>query len=350
MNIFATLPAGGFQASLIDANFAACAQLSANNSFSGPNTFSGGISTSGGSSPINFGTNTLAVGNTTVTGALSATSASDTIITAQRSGGATVELYSAATAGSLGTANSYPLQFFTNNTTQATLDTNGNLGLGVTPSAAWGTTYKALELTYGSFFGNTAGIGIYGNCFFSNTSQFIYKTSAAASQYQTYAGAHYWYNAPSGTAGNPITFTTVMTLDGSGNLTVPAMYATTVTTPRNVFIDSTGKMGGISSVRASKTNINPLAPTLFSTTQSPVIFNYRKLDVDGNYTDEFERELQYGLIAEDVEQSAKDFCIYVDGKLAGVHYDRMIAPLINDIKILSAQITTLQSRLTAANL
>ena len=31
-------------------------------------------------------------------------------------------------------------------------------------------------------------------------------------------GTHIWYNAPSGTAGDPITFTQVMELDVSGNL------------------------------------------------------------------------------------------------------------------------------------
>jgi len=43
--------------------------------------------------------------------------------------------------------------------------------------------------------------------------------SAAATSYSQSAGAHKWYTAPSGTAGNPISFTQAMTLDASGKLT-----------------------------------------------------------------------------------------------------------------------------------
>jgi len=40
------------------------------------------------------------------------------------------------------------------------------------------------------------------------------------------AGSHYWYTAPSGTAGNAITFTQAMTLDNSGRLIVGATSVT----------------------------------------------------------------------------------------------------------------------------
>ena len=49
-----------------------------------------------------------------------------------------------------------------------------------------------------------------------------YVSTAAATQYRQAAGVHYWFNAPSGTAGNAITFTQAMTLDASGNLLVGA--------------------------------------------------------------------------------------------------------------------------------
>ena len=48
----------------------------------------------------------------------------------------------------------------------------------------------------------------------------MYGATAAASMYQQYGGASYWYTAGSGTAGNPISFTQAMTLDASGNLAV----------------------------------------------------------------------------------------------------------------------------------
>jgi hypothetical protein len=100
-----------------------------------------------------------------------------------------------------------------------------NLGLGVTPSA-WGTGYKAMQIAgYVAFAQRPAGTGdliLSWNAFNTsgNTSGsgYVYKnTGDAASSYEQ-NGAHRWYIAPSGTAGNAITFTQAMTLDTSGNL------------------------------------------------------------------------------------------------------------------------------------
>jgi hypothetical protein len=137
----------------------------------------------------------------------------------------------------------------------------------------------------------------------------------------------------------------------NGNVVMPTVYGKTVTTPRNVFIDSNGTLGGISSVRASKNNITPITDSAWLYQVSPVTFNYRKRDEDGNYLDEVESEIQYGLIAEDVEAVRPEFCIYVekDGQqvLQGVHYDRMISPLIKAIQEQQALIQTLTDRITA---
>jgi hypothetical protein len=99
--------------------------------------------------------------------------------------------------------------------------TSGNLGLGVTPSA-W-ATLKAFELPNGVYLGSYTGgtnagyLGV--NNYFNGTS-FIYKNTDFASRYQQSSGSHQWFNAPSGTAGNAISFTQAMTLDASGNLGV----------------------------------------------------------------------------------------------------------------------------------
>ena len=90
-----------------------------------------------------------------------------------------------------------------------------NLGLGVTPSAS----------TIAQFEGgsNLLMVGR-GNAYLSNNatynSGFKYINTAAAGQYNISGGVHSWYNAPSGTAGNAISFTQAMTLDASGNLGV----------------------------------------------------------------------------------------------------------------------------------
>ena len=102
--------------------------------------------------------------------------------------------------------------------TAMTLNSTG-LGIGVTPSA-WNSGYKAVELAsnVGSWSATT-GINDFSlNSFFNASSQWIYKTTAAAILYRQQTGQHIWYNAPSGTAGNAITFTQAMTLDASGNL------------------------------------------------------------------------------------------------------------------------------------
>ena len=91
-----------------------------------------------------------------------------------------------------------------------------NLGLGVTPSA-W--SLKAFELPAGvSLTGNSGISSMYLNTNAIYNAGWTYKTTAAATYYNQQGGAHVWATAPSGTAGNAITFTQAMTLDASGRL------------------------------------------------------------------------------------------------------------------------------------
>jgi hypothetical protein len=92
----------------------------------------------------------------------------------------------------------------------------GNLGLGVTPSA-WGASWKSMSVnTVGALASTTGVTRLYHNAYNNDTNN-IYRTTAAASMYSQ-DGAHSWFVAPSGTAGNNVTFTQAMTLDASGNL------------------------------------------------------------------------------------------------------------------------------------
>jgi hypothetical protein len=119
-----------------------------------------------------------------------------------------------------------PLAFGTDGVAQMTLSTSGNLGLGVTPSA-WFSTIRAIQIgsVGGAFItGNTGGggsalIGLNAH-FDQSTTSWIYGTSNQASYYQQTSGEHRWLTAPSGTAGNAITFTQAMTLTSGGNLLV----------------------------------------------------------------------------------------------------------------------------------
>jgi hypothetical protein len=113
------------------------------------------------------------------------------------------------------------LTFLTASTERLRIDSSGNLGLGVTPSA-WGSGDTILQVKAGS--GTTALWGrnntgrLISNAYYDGTN-YRYVATASATSYETNtSGGFAWQIAPSGTAGNTITFTQAMTLDASGNL------------------------------------------------------------------------------------------------------------------------------------
>jgi hypothetical protein len=108
------------------------------------------------------------------------------------------------------------LQWVIDTTERMRLDASGNLGLGVTPSA-WNAGSPVIQMAGGTSIYADPNQTIYGlNAAF--ISGFKYVVSDFASQYIQVNGQHQWFIAPSGTAGNAITFTQAMTLDASGNL------------------------------------------------------------------------------------------------------------------------------------
>jgi hypothetical protein len=123
----------------------------------------------------------------------------------------------------IGTSSTDPtagiLRLGTGGTTRATLDSSGNLGLGVTPSAwSQGRAIEMLNPGHGLWNGSGSPASTYvlANAYFN--SGFKYGGTGQASHYYQYLGQHIWSTAASGTAGNAITFTQAMTLDASGNL------------------------------------------------------------------------------------------------------------------------------------
>jgi hypothetical protein len=127
------------------------------------------------------------------------------------------------TGGALGSSATANAVLYLNGTkklksgTEFQLDSSGNLGLGVTPSAS--------ESGFGLQVGTAANTsyvyskrGVANNAYYDGA--WKYYGTGAATLHQFNSGVYAWYNAPSGTAGNAITFTQAMTLDANSNLIV----------------------------------------------------------------------------------------------------------------------------------
>ena len=147
------------------------------------------------------------------------------------------------------------LAFSTNGTEDARFDSAGNFGLGVTPSTSWASdpsATRAIQLNGGSIWSySTTQFNLLQNAVW-NGSNNLYVNTAAASAYRQISGVHSWYNAPSGTAGNAITFTQAMTLDASGRLgigtTSPGtqLHIANNTTPPIIRLQTdSGGLGGL---------------------------------------------------------------------------------------------------------
>jgi hypothetical protein len=129
--------------------------------------------------------------------------------------------------GLIGTFSNHTLGFLTNGAEVMFLDTAGNLGLGVTPSA-W-ETYTALQIKNGSIanYSPTQDMRISSNAYYTSGA---WKRIAAAYAVQYLqdgsTGIHAWFNAGTSTADSTISFTQAMTLDASGNLLVGTTSST----------------------------------------------------------------------------------------------------------------------------
>jgi len=140
---------------------------------------------------------------------------------------------------------------------QLVLDSSGNLGLGVTPSA-WSSTFKGFQLgSTGSIWSISSGNGgtYYGNNYIYGTSGRTYLTTGTALELALASGAFQFNIAASGTAGNPVTFTQAMTLDSSGNLGIGASSPSAKLDVRDVTQVYTGNYGNFSIINSANSNI-----------------------------------------------------------------------------------------------
>ena len=160
--------------------------------------------------------------------------------------------------------------FLTNAAVRATIDSSGNLGLGVTPSA-FSSGYTALQFGGNPVIASQNNLALAGNAYYNSGWKYI--ASNFASRYDSNfnnGGIHAWFTAASGTAGNAISFTQAMTLDASGNLGIG-----TTTIGSRVTIGDPGT--GLSFTNAASGNFNI---GLLAGTGSAVAYVYQRANSD----------------------------------------------------------------------
>ena len=188
-------------------------RISINNILSSSPTASGALTVTG----------LVTAGSTTITGAATVgTTLGVTGVSTFAAG--TALLPALTTTGDTNTGIYYPaadtFAITTGGTERYRVDSSGNVGIGVTPSA-WRSTQRALQVgAVGCLFSSTTSTGstcIGRNVYESVAGDYTYIANDEATLYEQGAdGKHYWYNAVAGTG--TIAFTQAMTLDASGNL------------------------------------------------------------------------------------------------------------------------------------
>ena len=135
------------------------------------------------------------------------------------------------------------------------LDSSGNLGLGVTPSA-WVSGSKALQIsTIAGLSQSSDGYTeLMSNAYeyASNAYKTTYGFSATAGRYRIAGNSHSWHIAPSTASGGIITFTQAMTLAASGGLSVGT---TADAGAKNLLLDAGGKLAGNASSGGTSSTI-----------------------------------------------------------------------------------------------
>jgi len=271
--------------------------------------------------------------------------------------------------------------------TAMTLNSTG-LGVGVTPSA-WGGGGRAFEIGFigtGIQSRNNQYSAFTQNSWFNSSAQWIYGATGLASRYDQDAGIHKWFTAPSGTAGNAITFTQAMTLDASGNLAIGVAatgtrrlelksagtsnttfaahfrdsadtllfhvrsdgyfntgqgtlspYSNTTASAANMFVDSSGFVYRSTSSLKYKTDVKNSIHGLAD------VLKLRSVTYKSKNGDD---TVFGGLIAEEVHAAGlTEFVAYAPDKTPdSINYGNMVALLVSAIQELTARVQTLETR------
>jgi hypothetical protein len=141
------------------------------------------------------------------------------------------------------------------------VDSSGNVGVGVTPTNnGFGKTLQVGQAGAWVAESGSNRWWLASNWYLDGSDKYI--NNGFATIYSQQSGAHYWFTAPSGTAGNAITFTQPMTLDASGNLLVGATSYIGGVEARLTVVNKAGNANN--SVASFKASATTTATTMLS--------------------------------------------------------------------------------------
>lgn len=225
----------------------------------------------------------------------------------------------------------------------------------------YGTTNQVAAQIYGAQIGQLWLGGNYtsGTNFPVGSTGYLYAPRSTTDEYVARIGAIECLNSTTtSSSGGKLSFKTRNSADNSFNETVRFdengdvymyyVYNSIVGgTNRDLFIDSSYKLGYVSSTRASKMDIEGLSDVSWLSALDPVQFKYRKRE-DGTYTNEPDGGLQYGLIAEDVEVINSNLVFYDEtengSELRGVNYSKLVVPMLKALQEATTKIEELTAR------